>query len=160
MSSFVQINSVLSNLFCVWILRGWLRPKQQLNNSFCRLYEEYWANSVALEYEPSADDFNTRVVWKLDVLRTCLRTQPLRTCVYDGVQESRDSSVSSLQLMVWGLSIIPDFNTILANQTAKKTCQSRLMSNFSQSSKNKLKNCQTRSMSNFSHFFNIFLWKN
>ena len=54
---------------------------------------------MELEYEPSAEDFNTRVAWRLDVLRTCLRTEPLRTCVYDGVQEPRDSAVSGLQLI-------------------------------------------------------------
>ena len=54
---------------------------------------------MELEIEPSAQDFHTRVATRLDVLRTCLRTEPLRTCVYDGVQEPRDSAVSYAKLI-------------------------------------------------------------
>ncbi|XP_070195975.1 uncharacterized protein [Littorina saxatilis] len=58
-----------------------------------RLYAEYFKDSVKLDFKPSAEDFNTRVMKRLDVLRTCLRSEPMRTCVYDGVQEAANKAV-------------------------------------------------------------------
>ncbi|XP_076449099.1 carbohydrate sulfotransferase 15-like [Babylonia areolata] len=59
-----------------------------------RLYEEYQKAAAEQQgVEASPEDFHSRVTYSLDVLRTCLSTQPLRSCVYDGVHDDSDTAV-------------------------------------------------------------------
>nr|KAG5703418.1 hypothetical protein BaRGS_022467 [Batillaria attramentaria] len=60
-----------------------------LKNPTHRLLSDYSEVYKRLpRYEPLYPDFRLRTLKQLDILRVCLRTEPLRTCLYDGVVES------------------------------------------------------------------------
>ncbi|XP_025076262.1 carbohydrate sulfotransferase 15-like isoform X2 [Pomacea canaliculata] len=86
-----QLQPRLTNADYLYHLNPKVKVVIVLRDPVHRLYVDYWSQLTSYPFEASSSEFHQIVERCLEVLKTCLKREPVRSCVYDGAEETTDS---------------------------------------------------------------------